>query len=204
MNSIITIVILVVTCLTSILCFENREWFSRLQFNAYQVAYRKQYYRMLSHGFVHANWWHLIINMFVFFSFGGMVEGYYERYAVGGGLAYAAMYLLAIPLSSLLSLKRYKDNPYYNAVGASGAVNAVLFAFVFLDPWSKLYLFFALPIPGIVFAALYLWYSYTMSKKENDGIGHDAHFTGAILGVLFTAILIPDSMANFIVRLLDF
>jgi len=204
MSSMITLVILVVTCLVSILCFNNREWSGRLQFNAYQVAHRKQYYRLITHGFVHAGWGHLIINMFVFFSFGQMVESYYERYAIGGVVAYVAMYLLAIPLSSLWSLKKHKDNPYYNAVGASGAVNAVLFAFVFLDPWSKLYLFFALPIPGIIFAALYLWYSYAMSKRENDGIGHDAHFTGAILGALFTAILIQGSTANFITRLLDF
>ena len=204
MNSTITFAILAITCLISIFCFGNREWFYRLQFNAYQIVRRKQYYRLLSHGFVHANWTHLLVNMLVFFSFGGAIEGYYETYAIGGSMAYLALYLLAIPLSSFSSLRKYKDNPNYNAVGASGAVNAVLFSFVFLDPWRKLYLFFALPIPGIVFGGLYLWYSYAMSKKENDGIGHDAHFLGAIFGVIFTAIFIPGAMANFIVRLLDF
>jgi len=200
----ITLVILAITCVISILCFGNQEWFYRLQFNAYQVVRRKQYYRLLSHGFVHGNWWHLIINMFVFFSFGQILEEYYAKEAVGGSTTYLALYLLAIPMASILSLNKYKDNPHYNAVGASGAVNAVLFAFVFLDPWSKLYLFFALPIPGIVFAGLYLWYSYAMSKRENDGIGHDAHFLGAIFGVIFTAIFIPGSIANFFARLLDF
>jgi len=204
MNSTITLVILAITCLISIICFGNREWFFRLQFNAYQIVRRKQYYRLLSHGFVHANWTHLLVNMLVFFSFGGAIEGYYETYAIGGSMAYLALYLLAIPLSSFSSLRKYKDNPNYNAVGASGAVNAVLFSFVFLDPWRKLYLFFALPIPGIVFGGLYLWYSYAMSKKESDGIGHDAHFLGAIFGVIFTAIFIPGAMANFFARLFDF
>lgn len=199
----ITLIIVIITCLVSYLCFQNREWFGRLQFNAYQVVYRKEYYRLITHGFVHANWMHLIINMFVFYNFGEYVEQYYGWQAVGGIGAYVAMYLLAIPLSSLLSLK-YKDNPYYNAVGASGAVNAVLFSFVFLNPWAKLYLFFAIPIPGILFGVLYLWYSYAMSKKENDGIGHDAHFLGAVVGVAFTAMLIPNSTANFIQKLFEF
>ena len=200
----ITLVILAITCVVSIVCFGNREWFYRLQFNAYQIVRRKQYYRLISHGFVHGSWMHLLINMFVFFSFGGILESYYAKYAIGGSTAYLALYLLAIPMASILSLSKHKDDPHYNAVGASGAVNAILFAFVFLDPWRKLYLFFALPIPGIVFAGLYLWYSYAMSKKENDGIGHDAHFLGAIFGVIFTAIFIPDSLANFFTRLLDF
>ncbi len=198
----ITLVILIITGLVSFLCFEKREWFARLQFNAYQVVHRKQYYRLITHGFVHANWGHLLINMFVLYSFGEYVEAYFGMYATGGSAAYVAMYLLSIPLSSLLSLK-YKDNPYYNAVGASGAVNAVIFAFVFLNPWKLLYLFFAIPIPGILFGVLYMWYSYAMSKKESDGTGHDAHFLGAILGVLFTAVLVPGSMADFFKKLVE-
>jgi membrane associated rhomboid family serine protease len=204
MNSAITLTILIITCLISIICFGDRKWFDRLAFNAYQVRWRKQYYRLITHGFVHGNWAHLLINMLVFFSFGGVVETYYEKFAIGGSASYLTLYLLTIPVSSLLSLKKYKDNPNYNAVGASGAVNAIVFSFVFLDPWSKLYLFFAIPIPGIIFGGLYLWYSYAMSKKESDGVGHDAHFLGAIFGVVFTAIFIPHSFTNFFVRLREF
>ena len=200
----ITLILLAVTGLISILCFNNREWFSRLEFNPYQIVRRKQYYRLISHGFVHANWMHLLINMLVFFSFGEAVEIYYAEHAIGGSMSYLALYLLTFPVSSLSSLGKYRDNPNYHAVGASGAVNAILFSFVFLDPWRRLYLFFALPIPGIIFAGLYLWYSYAMSKKENDGIGHDAHFLGAIFGVIFTAIFIPNSLTNFFAHLLDF
>lgn len=204
MNAPVTFVLIIITCLVSIFCFSNRKWFDRLEFNAYQIVRRKQYYRLFSHGFVHANWTHLLINMIVFFSFGQAVENYYLRYAAGGIWTYLALYFLALPMSSLLTLRMHYNNPYYNAVGASGAVNAIVFAFVFLDPWSKLYLFFAIPIPGIVFGILYLWYSYVMSKKENDGIGHDAHFLGAVWGIFFTAICISGSLVHFFNQLTEF
>ncbi len=97
-----------------------------------------------------------------------------------------------------------KNNYYYNAVGASGAVSAVLFAFIFFDPLQKILVFFVLPVPGILFAAIYLIYSYQMSKSDNDNIAHDAHLLGALFGFLFPILLKPRLFETFIDKLLTF
>ena len=132
----ITIFFVVVTCIISILAFSNGQVFSKLQFNPYQVYHRKEYYRLLSHGFIHADWWHLIINMFVLFSFGRVVESYFQQLAEEGVIHFpnfwfSFLYLAAIVVSSLTTLIRYKNNIMYNSVGASGGVSAVLFCSIF-------------------------------------------------------------------------
>jgi membrane associated rhomboid family serine protease len=185
-----TIFLIVITCLISILCFNNSSLFSRLQFNPYQIFHRRQFYRMLSHGFVHANWWHLIVNMLVLYFFGSHVESIMRMLGQGGMLKlplliYFLMYLIAIVFASTISLVRYKDNHWYNSVGASGGVAAVMFFCIFFEPWQKLYLYGVIGIPGIIFAILYLIYSQYMSRRGGDNINHDAHFLGAVFGFIF-------------------
>jgi membrane associated rhomboid family serine protease len=185
-----TLFIIVITCIISIIAFNNRELFARLQFNAYQIYHRRQYYRMLTHGFVHANWWHLGMNMLVLYFFGGYVEHQLSMLSASGAfkfplLVYILLYLLAIIFASSISLVRYKDAYWYNSVGASGAVSAVMFCFIFFEPWQKICLYGVLCIPGILFAILYLIYSQYMSRRGGDNINHDAHFLGAIFGFVF-------------------
>ena len=186
----ITILLIVITSIVSILCFSQRELFSRLQFNAYQIFHRKEYYRMVTHGFVHANWWHLFVNMFVLYFFGRNVETILHSLATQGilnhpVLVYLILYLLAIIFASTISLFRYKDEPFYNSVGASGAVSAVMFFEIFFNPWQKLYLYGVIGIPGIIFAILYIVYTQYMSRRGGDNINHDAHFLGAVFGFIF-------------------
>lgn len=95
------------------------------------------------------------------------------------------MYLSAIVFSSSISLIKFKDNPMYNSVGASGAVSAVVFFMIFFDPWEKLYLYGLIGIPGIIFGVLYLVYAQYMSRRGGDNINHDAHILGAIFGFVF-------------------
>lgn len=185
-----TILIIAITAIISILSFNNRALFYRLQFNAYQVYHRKEVYRLLTHGFVHANWGHLIVNMLVLYFFGGYVENTLKMLAVQGFLKspvliYLIMYLSAIVFSSSISLIKFKDNPMYNSVGASGAVSAVVFFMIFFDPWEKLYLYGLIGIPGIIFGVLYLVYAQYMSRRGGDNINHDAHILGAIFGFVF-------------------
>jgi membrane associated rhomboid family serine protease len=182
-----TYILIAFTALISILCFSNRTIFERLQFNAYQIVRRKEIYRMLSHGFVHANWWHLIVNMFVLYFFGSNVEAILKALAAEGMLRYPLLiymifYLAAIVFASTISLVRHRDNIWYNSVGASGAVSAIMFFSIFFQPWEKLYLYGMIGIPGILFAALYLIYSQYMSRRGGDNINHDAHFLGAVFG----------------------
>ncbi len=185
-----TIFIVIITSLTSILAFSRPELVYKLQFNPYQVYHRKQYYRLLTHALLHADWVHLFINMLVLFSFGTAVERYLGRLETMGLLKFPSMiYLLlycgAVVVSSLTTLKKHKDNHWYNSVGASGGVSAVIFTSIFFAPWQNLLLYAIIPIPGILFGILYLAYSHYMGKKSSDNINHDAHFIGAVYGLVF-------------------
>lgn len=195
----ITLMLILIIALTSAFAFSQKETMAQLQFNAYQIWHRHQYYRILTHVLVHANWEHLIVNMIVFYSFGTAVEHYFEMYfGTIGSYYYLILFFGSVIFSTLWSLYKQKDNRYYNAVGASGAVSAIVFTAIFFNPWNPIYFFMILPIPGIIFGGLYLYYSYYMSTKKTDNIGHDAHFLGAIFGFFFPVILRPELLMDFI------
>ena len=137
--------------------------------------------------------------MFVLYFFGQGIEqnfGYY--FGQKATAFYLLLYFGGILASNLWSLIKHQNDYYYNAVGASGAVSAVLFAFIFFDPWKQLYFFAVIPIPGILFAAGYIFYSYHMSKKSTDNVAHDAHLLGAIFGFVFPILLKPSLFDQFI------
>ena len=201
----ITIVIVIITAVISIAAFSRPDLMEKLKFNANRVWYKKEYYRMVSHAFVHVGWEHLIINMIVLYSFGQVIEVYFQHYF--GQMAtiyYLILYFGGILASNIYALVKHKDDRYYNAVGASGAVSAVLFASIFFAPWHKIYFFGILPIPGIIFAVLYLAYSYYMNKKNSDNVAHDAHFLGAVFGFVFPMLLDFGLVGHFIEQLLPF
>lgn len=199
----LTLIIIIITAFISITAFNNQELFNKLKFNAYAINKSKQWYRFLSYGVVHADWGHLIINMLVLWSFGDLVELYFNAYfGIKGKLFFLLLYILGIALSTTYSYEKHKKNAYYNAVGASGAVSAVLFASIILHPTgSIMLLFFPVPIPAPVFGLLYLIYSAYMARRGNDNIGHDAHFFGAIFGVLFILVLKPALFIHFFYQL---
>lgn len=201
-----TIFIVIITAIVSIMAFSRPDLIRKLSFNPYQVYHRKQYYRFITHSLVHADWVHLFINMFVLFSFGAAVEHYFRNLEARNMLsspilAYLLLYAGAIIVSSLTTLKKHKDNHWYNSVGASGGVSAVIFTSIFFDPWRSLLLFAVIPIPGIIFGILYLAYSHYMSKKAADNINHDAHFIGAVFGLVFPLLINLSLFGEFIGRL---
>jgi len=197
-----TIIIIAVTALVSIIAFNRPDLMDKLQFNASKVVHKNEYYRLVSHGFVHANWEHLIVNMIVLFSFGRAIEMYFE-YGFGRmtNAYFLILYFGGMLASNLYALYKHRNNYYYNAVGASGAVAAVLFAAIFFEPWNKIYFFGVLPIPGIVFAGLYLAYSYYMGRKQSDNVAHDAHFLGAVFGFFFPILLNSSLFQRFMDKL---
>lgn len=201
----ITYIIIGVTVLVSYLAFQNHDLMDKLQFNAAKVVHQKQYYRLISHAFIHAGWSHLLVNMFVLYFFGKGIEQYFGYYFGNRATAYfLLLYFGGILASNLWSLIKHQNNYYYNAVGASGAVSALLFAFIFFNPWEKLYFFGLLPIPGILFAIGYIFYSYQMSKRSADNVAHDAHILGAIFGFIFPILLKPQLFNQFIDQLFSF
>jgi membrane associated rhomboid family serine protease len=203
-----TYILIAFTALISITAFRNQEWFSKLQFNAYQVYHRKEVHRLLTHGFLHANWTHLIVNMLVLYFFGPIVEqimGQILSDAMQGWsmLIFMFFYFAAIIVATLLSLYKNKDNVWYNSVGASGAVSAVIFFYIFFNPWEKIYFYGILPVPGIIMGVLYLIYGHYMSRKGTDNVNHDAHIVGALFGFIFPLVINYHLISVFVNKLLS-
>ena len=197
----VAIIIIVVTCLVSIPAFSNKDLFYRFDFAPYSVQERKEYYRFLTHAFLHADWAHLFFNMFVLYTFGRATQNYFEMYLGSTGVLYfVLLYLGGVIFAVLPTFKKHKDNPNYHSIGASGAVSAVLFSYIIFSPSSELTLiifpFFGLP--SIVWGIAYLAYEQYQSKKNTSNINHDAHIAGAIFGIAFTLIAAPNSLSSFI------
>jgi membrane associated rhomboid family serine protease len=196
----VTYGIILFTVVASVFCFNNEELFGRLKFNAFDVHHGKQWYRFFSYGFLHANWVHLLINMFVFYNFGKLVEHFYrgyfrEKYI----LYYILLYMGGLLLSIIPAFGKHKNDVFYNAVGASGAVSSVVFASIIIYPKSPISFFFLpVEIPAWIFGALYVVYEFYMSRRAKDNIGHDAHFWGAIYGMIFTIALRPAFVKEFL------
>jgi len=186
----ITLIIVIVTVLFSLKGFNDQGTIRKFIFHPYSVSRNKQYYRFLTHSLIHADMLHLFFNMYTFYLFGGLVERLFINFkGIPGNILFVLLYLSALFASSASSYFRYRDSPSYSALGASGAVSAIVFAGIALYPQMSLYMFFIpVPIPAWLFALLYLGYSAYMSKQNYDNIGHDAHFWGAVFGIVFTAI----------------
>lgn len=203
----ISYIIIGVTAIISIAAFTNQSLFNRLSFNAYQVNHSRQFYRFLTHGFIHADWTHLAVNMFVFLSFGQMVEhAFIYLFGQGKGIYFfILLYVGGILLSSLPSYAKHKNDSWYNAVGASGAISGVLFTSIIISPLSGIrFIFIPFDIPAFIFGILYLIYSAYMSRKGQDNIGHDAHFWGALFGIVFTILLKPALLSGFISQIQNY
>jgi membrane associated rhomboid family serine protease len=197
-----TLILIAITVIVSYAGFNSPRLMELLQFNASKVYYKKEFHRLITHAFVHANWEHLLVNMIVLYSFGSVIEQYFAYYfGAMHTLYYILLYLGGAVFSNIYALIKHHKNYFYNAVGASGAVSAVLFAAIFFAPWESIYFFGILPIPGIIFAVLYLVYSYQMSKKQKDNVAHDAHFLGAVYGFVFPVLLNPPLFQTFLDKL---
>jgi len=199
---IITYLIIGFTCLISYQAFQNPQLTTDLSHHPYREAHEGQYYRMLTGGFVHGSWNHLFINMFVLYQFGGQVEMVFKgRYGdLLGGVIFLVLYLTAIVFSDLGTLREHKNNPGFRSVGASGATSALVFIFVLFDPWM---MFIFPPVPAIVFAVLYVFYSSWASKNRNDNVDHLAHLYGGVYGILFMLIAYPGIHRIFLDGLLN-
>lgn len=195
--------IVILTSLISIAAFRRRELFYRLDLSPARVVHKREYYRIFSHAFLHADYVHLGINMLVLYSFGRYIEQVFSQLQEAGVIFsgtffFILLYVLSMALASVSTVIRYRNQESYSAVGASGAVSAIVFTYIFFAPLEKIYFYMVLPIPGILFGALYLIYSSYMSRRSRDNINHAAHFWGAVVGFVFPILLEPKLFMVFL------
>lgn len=194
----INIIIIFSIAAVSLLGFSNHILFSKFLFKPYSILKNKEWYRFISSAWLHADYTHLFVNLFVLYSFGNYLEYflnvYYEEQSL---VLYLFLFLGSTVISHIPSYVKHKSNYNYEAVGASGGVSGILFAYILINPLSMLELYLFIPIPAIVFGILYLWYSYYMSKKNIDNIGHEAHIYGALGGMMLITIIKPEIWVSF-------
>lgn len=210
---VVTYIIIAITCVTSYGAFNDLGLFQRYLFSPYLINAQKQWYRFFSHAFIHADFLHLAMNMYTLYLFGGSkgsingVEITFEfLFGHAKGLFYyILLYVGGIMISSYPSFEKHKHNVQYSAVGASGAVSAVVFASILMYPTMTLRFFFLpIDIPAFVLGILYLVYSWYMARRGTDNIGHDAHFWGAVFGVVFTAAIKYQLLFSFVAQMKDY
>lgn len=193
-----TLIIVVFTVIVSLIAFSNESLMSRMLFWPYAIAKGREYHRFISNGFIHADIVHLAFNMIALFSFGSYVEyEFMQEWPGMGRFLYVLFYLTAIPLSCIWDYYRNKSNSSYRALGASGAVSAVIFAAVLFHPLGEMSFYF-IPMRNFVFAPLFIILSYYMSKRNAGNIAHMVHLMGALYGLLFPLALKPSLAISFI------
>ena len=180
----VTTIIIAVTALVTFIGLSNLAFFEKFKFNISSIKAGEQY-RMFTSGFLHADWFHFAFNMFSFWSFATFLTREFSS------LNLLLVYFGSMIFGSLLTYFIHSKEPYYSAIGASGAVTGIIYCAILLYPDIELRLFFAIPIPGFVFAILYLGYSIYGMKERYDNIGHTAHLGGAIGGLIITLLLKP-------------
>jgi membrane associated rhomboid family serine protease len=186
----ITIIITVITVIISILAMYNEPLMDRMIFNPYTVVRKNEWYRFISAGFIHADFMHLAFNMFSFYMFSDYVEQFFSMiFGAQGFTLYIILYLSALVVCLIPTFLQHKHQYNYNSLGASGAVSAIVFVGIFLQPTIQIGFFIIPPIiPGFIFGPIYLAITAYLSKNGQSGINHSAHLWGSIYGIVFLII----------------
>ncbi len=182
---IISLAIIACTCFISYKGFKSTNFYASLEFEVEKILLYRDYKRMFTSAFLHVNWQHLIFNMLSFFFFSFGVE------SMLGSIKFAIFYCIAILGGNAFALLIHRKNPGYTAVGASGAINGVIFAAIVLQP--GLHIFF---LPGWLFGLLFILYSIYGIRSKSQNIGHETHLAGALVGMLAALILHPTSLSD--------
>jgi len=205
------LILIGLTVAISAYAWSNRDLMEAWIMEPYVIARNGQWYRFLTSGFLHADWSHLLFNMFAFYSFSPVVLATLAQgYGPGAGLGlFLLLYLGGIIISDVPTYFKHRDERNYRSLGASGGVASVLFASILLFPVNSNgggIIIFPLPFPiqPFIFGVLYLLYSWYMGRRRGDNINHDAHFYGALYGVLVIAALVPGVVPQFVQQVLHY
>ncbi|MCS6794895.1 MAG: rhomboid family intramembrane serine protease [Raineya sp.] len=202
---LVTYIIIGITVVLSFVAWSNPNIMQKWIFNPYTISKRNEWHRFLTSGFIHLDYLHLIFNMVSLYFLGIYAEKeFYRQFGENYQWIFVIFYLSAIIVADIPVFWKNRNNAYYNALGASGAVSAIVFSAVMIEPNIRLLIFpIPFPVPGILYAVLYVAYSAYMSKNARDNIGHDAHLYGSLYGVVFTLIFFPDSISKIIEAVKD-
>jgi membrane associated rhomboid family serine protease len=204
----ITIIIIAINCIVSFLAFSNQRLIDELIFYPPAITNQNQWYRFITCGFIHADIAHLAFNMYSFYMFGQAIENAcVDIYGNEGKLMYLLLYISALFFCLLPTYFKHKDDYGYRSLGASGAVSAIVFAFIFLAPLQRIGLIIipGLYAPAFIFGFIYLGITAYLSRRSNSSINHSAHLWGSLYGVLFLSITCKfftdfNPLANFILQ----
>lgn len=195
----ITVFIIIVTAVVSYVSFTNEQWMNKLIFHPPTIHNdSKEAYRFISCGFIHADIPHLLFNMYSFYLFGSAIESFFkDTFGDKAYFLYLLLYITSLIVCLIPTYFKQINNYNYYSLGASGAVSAVVFIYIFIAPLQDLSLMFIpIGIPAFIFGILYLAISAYLAKRGNTNINHSAHLWGAVYGIIFF-ILICKINSNF-------
>jgi membrane associated rhomboid family serine protease len=195
-----TLILVLVTTAISIYALMNPTLIDRLILWPPAISRDRQYERFVTHGFIHADNQHLLFNMITLYFFGRTMEGVYDQLI--GPFGFILFYLGALVFSILPTYAEHRNDSRYRSLGASGAVSAVLFAFILLAPWATIYII-VIPVPAIVYGVAYVLWEMYKQKRGSDNVNHSAHLWGAAYGVAVTLVLSPSLFGQFVSRLMN-
>jgi membrane associated rhomboid family serine protease len=187
--------IFAITLITSLMAFSNENLYGKLILNPYDVSRGRRVYTIITSGLIHKDWNHLFFNMLSYYFFAFQLE------AILGHWQFALLYFLTLILSDLPSIQKHKEDMWYNSLGASGAISAIIFSYIMFDPKASMgLLFIPIPIPAYIFGILYLVYCHFASKHARDNVNHHAHLFGALSGIIITIALNHNVVNEFIAK----
>jgi len=195
-------IIFLFTVVTSIYAFSNQEIYGKFMLHPYSLSRGQKIYTLLTSGLIHKDWTHLLFNMLSFYFFAFPLERTLVSISDWGHFHFGIIYILSLVLSDISSIAKHKEHFWYYSLGASGAVCAVVFSYILFYPLTKMLILpIPIPIPAVLYGFLFLGYCWYASRHSSDHINHDAHFYGALTGILITVILHPDIVPYFIGQL---
>jgi len=175
--------------------YRNQALIGKLILHPYSLVRERRWYTLITSGMIHGDLSHLLFNMLTFYFFAFRLE------TIVGSLDFVVIYFGSMVLADVSTIMKNKNNPHYRSLGASGAISGVLFSAILYVPDSSIMLlFFPIGIPAPIFGLLYLAYCYYAAKKSHDYINHEAHFWGALTGVVLTIAMQPAVLPYFIER----